>query len=409
MLTDVLVNPVAVARLRKGPAGPHLDKYVGWLLDQGYSHETIRAYVPASADFMTWARSGGYEVEVIDQGVLDAYRKHLLSEGRWQDHLGGSCNYYTGARSLVAFFRDSGLSPKQSIPEIEQVREFRFWLLQHRGLKESTCRVYTSVVTEFVEILGTDTEQYHAAAIRAFVLDKAKRLSTSGAKNVVTAIRNYLRFLIAVGECSVGLDDAVPRIAGWRLSSLPRYMEPDDVERVISACDPSTAVGARDRAILLLLARLALRAGDVAGLRLTDINWQEGRLLVAGKGRREAWLPLPQDVGDAILSYLDGMRPKVAVEAVFVSKSAPHRAVASHTVSHIAQRAIKRSGVETPFSGAHVFRHSAATAMLRRGVPLRDIGTLLRHESVESTALYAKVDIELLKTVARPWPGRSSC
>ena len=409
MLQDIYKERGALERFRSGPAGTYLDDFVAWLLLHGYSSQTIRAYVPATVDFATWARHAGLAADELDQGALNGFRKHLAATGRWVYRYGKASNYYSGARRFVAFLRETGVAKEPVSEQPAGVAEFQFWLVHHRGLAALTVETYVRVVVDLIASLGAEPERYEPVSVRAFVLDKSSRHSTNTAKNVVTAVRNYLRFLIASGKCPPGLDDIVPRIAGWRLSTLPRYLEPEDVERIIDACDSATPGGARDRAIVLLLARLALRARDVAILRLGDIDWEGGRMLVSGKARRESWLPLPQEVGDAVLDYLDRARPAAAGEAVFLNTTAPYRTITSHTVSQIARRAILRSGVEAPSLGAHVFRHSAATALLRRGVPLGGIAALLRHDSIESTAYYAKVDLELLRSIARPWPGRPAC
>jgi len=409
MLTNIYVNPSTATRRRARPGGDRLDAFVAWLSGRGYRKGTIHTYVKASGDFMAWAEAADVAEHALGQDALDNYRTHLSSTGRWQSGP-GKCNcYYAGARRFVEFLRVTGVIAPKVEPNDGPVETFRHWLLRHRGLRESTCINYCRAASRFVEAVGKRPEKYSAAAIRTFILDQAKGLGAEGAKAVAIALRNYLRFLIARGECPVGLDDAVPRFAAWRLASLPKHLSASAIERVTATPDTSTPIGTRDRAVLLLLARLGLRAGDVASLRLEDIDWHNGALRLVGKSRRECWLPLPQEVGDAILAYLERARPTVETDAVFVNAMAPYSQLASHTVSQIARRAIRRSGIEAPSHGAHVFRHSFATSMLRRGVSLREIGAILRHESVESTAWYAKVDSELLSTVAQPWPGRSSC
>jgi site-specific recombinase XerD len=213
-----------------------------------------------------------------------------------------------------------------------------------------------------------------------------------------------VRFLIASDRCAPRLDDAIPTIAMWRLATLPQYLPTDDIERIITACDPSIPLGARDQAIILLMARLGLRGSDIVGLRFTDINWQDATLVVSGKSRRETRLPLPQDVGDALLHYLESARPPVDLDHVFVTSMAPWGPISRQVVGQTAARAIKRAGICAPTSGSWVFRHSAATAMLRQGASLQTIGDILRHTSIETSAHYAKVDIDLLQQVARPWP-----
>jgi site-specific recombinase XerD len=221
----------------------------------------------------------------------------------------------------------------------------------------------------------------------------------------------FVRFLASKDLCRVDLLGAVPTVACWRLASLPRYLAEEDVERLIDSCNGSAAVGKRDRAILLLLARLGLRAGDIVHLRLQDIDWQNGWIHVSGKTRREARLPISKEVGRAIVSYLQNGRPKTTSDAVFVRSRAPFRALASHcAVSMLVDSAIRRAGIIRPGRGAaHLLRHSLASSMLRHGASLQDISTLLRHGSIETTQIYAKVDVTALKQIAQPWPEVPLC
>jgi integrase/recombinase XerD len=227
---------------------------------------------------------------------------------------------------------------------------------------------------------------------------------------ITTALRSYLRYLIAEGMCVTGLEAALPAVAAWRLSSLPRYLPASDVERVIAVCDPATPSGLRNRAIILLLARLGLRGDDVVHLRISDIDWQKANICLSGKGRREVLLPLTQEVGDAVFAYLTKGRPAVNSDYVFIRSIAPLRPF-SHTglVTKVVKRAMHRAGVVANFSGAHVLRHSAATRMLQQGISLQDISAILRHRSIETTVQYAKVDIDLLRLVAQPWPEVTLC
>ena len=283
---------------------------------------------------------------------------------------------------------------------------FRRFMFEHRGLAESTTNMYLRIIANFLDMTDGDISRVNAGEIRGFVLGYPHRQL----KNVASALRAFLRYLIAEGRCPAALEGAIPKVASWRFATLPHYLPASDVERIIAACDPSTPVGCRDRAIVLLLARLGLRAGDIVGLGVADIDWQDASLLVSGKGRREVRLPLPQEVGDAILAYLEHGRPPVAITQVFLRTPAPVRPFAdSSVVSGIVARAIRRAGVTARFRGAHVLRHSAATQMLRQGASLDQIGAVLRHASIESTAHYAKVDVALLRMVAQPWPEVTSC
>ena len=253
--------------------------------------------------------------------------------------------------------------------------------------------------------------QYEAKDIRQFVLSRTREYGPEHAKTVTTSLRMFLRYLVADGLCNPNLVAAVPTIAHWKLSSLPRYLPSEDVERVVAACDPSTHIGIRDRAIILLLARLGLRAGDVIALRLQDIDWEGASIRVAGKSRREERLPLPQHVGDALLKYLEEVRPNVNEDQIFMRSNAPiGRLRGSSIVSWIVGSAMRRAGVRGHSYGAHVLRHSAATQMLRDGASLEVVGSVLRHQSPDTTAHYAKVDFSLLQQVVQPWPGEvSSC
>jgi site-specific recombinase XerD len=243
------------------------------------------------------------------------------------------------------------------------------------------------------------------------ILTEAKQCSPSYVKTMTTALRGYLRFLGAAGVCPPGLERAVPLVPQWRLSSLPRYLSAMEVERLVASCDLRTVHGMRDRAILLLFARLGLRAADVRNMQLDDIDWTTGTLLVRGKGRREVRLPLPQEVGDAVLAYIDRSRPMVEEQRLFLRSCAPYRAFTnSSTISCVVSLALRRAGIENPPSrGANLLRHSAATAMLRGGATLQAVGSVLRHRSLDTTAHYAKVDLCMLQEIAQCWPGEQSC
>jgi len=216
----------------------------------------------------------------------------------------------------------------------------------------------------------------------------------------------FLRFLIAEGHCAVGLDFAIPTVAHWRLASLPRGLPPKDVERLIASCNQASAVGRRDRAILLLLARLGLRAGDIVHLRLSDIDWKDASIQVCGKGRRHVRLPLTQEVGQAIVDYLKKGRPRIDSDTLFIRCRPPFFTLSSSVaISDVVDRALRRAGVTRPSRGAaHLLRHSLATSLLRHSTSLKDISTILRHSSIETTQIYAKVDIPSLGQIAQPWP-----
>jgi integrase len=242
-----------------------------------------------------------------------------------------------------------------------------------------------------------------AADVTEFVLAACPGRAAGSAKLIVCALRSLLRWLHLTGVAPASLSIAVPSVAGWRLSGLPRGLEPAQLRRLLAACDRRTATGRRDYAIMLLLARLGLRAGEVARLELEDIDWRRGELAVLGKGNRAERLPLPADVGAAIAAYLRRGRPATAQwRSVFVRVHAPRRALTTGGVTMVVFDAAQRAGLGKIH--AHRLRHTAATAMLRAGSPLVEIGQVLRHRSPLSTAIYAKVDRDALAVLARPWP-----
>lgn len=229
------------------------------------------------------------------------------------------------------------------------------------------------------------------------------------AKCAATVARAFMRYLTMEGRCRPGLEAAILPVANWSLASLPRYVTADAVQQIVDAGGAAPRCGTRDRAILLLLARLGLRGGDIVRMRLCDIDWRRACVSVAGKGRREVRLPLPQEVGDAILAYLRG-RPAVASDRVFLRVRAPWWPLGGcSTITRIVSRAIGRAGVSAPTRGSNLLRHSVATAMLREGISLPAIGVVLRHRSPQTTAHYAKVDVEMLRAVAQPWLGGAPC
>jgi site-specific recombinase XerD len=239
------------------------------------------------------------------------------------------------------------------------------------------------------------------------MLERANAVSVERMKGIGVAIRAFLRFLIATGRCPAGRDHAMPNIAAWRLASIPRFLPEEDIARMLAGCDGERRL--RDRAIILLLVRLGLRASEVAGLTFDDIDWQHGSIHLCGKSRREELLPLTQEVGDAVLAHIERGRPALAVPALFITENAPRRPIERIVVKCLVARALKRGGIESGCKGAHMLRHSAATAMLRHGASLTAVGTVLRHRSPAMTVHYAKVDIALLVAIAQPWPGRLPC
>jgi len=415
MLEFFIDSEFKLRQLRSCPVGEHMDGFADRLHSAGYRRRPAQLILRGAAHLGHWASVRDIQVDGFDQPVLDSFFRHLARCACTHAFRGRTGNNAQGARHFVEHLQRTGIltsSAAKPEPLPALIEAFSDWMHRHRGVADSTLANHVPVAKEFLSALGDDPAAYDASRIRSFIFSRASRTGHSRAKQVMNTIRMFLRFLSVRGYCSPDLLGAVPRIAQWRLSSLPRFISAQDVERVIATCDPTDPRGSRDRAVILLLARLALRAGDVRDLRLTDICWSRGRLRVVGKGRCETWLPLPQDAGDAVLEYLDHCRPASEDDHVFLRVHAPFGPLpSSGPISKLVRRAIVRAGVKSPSLGAHVLRHSAATEMLRLGSSLDVIGAVLRHRSVESTAHYAKVDLTLLRSVAQPWPvdGGSPC
>jgi integrase/recombinase XerD len=416
MLEFYLENEDKLHQLRQCPVGNYLDDFAQRLQFSGYKQRPAQLTLRAAAHFGYWLLEHAVPIACADDELIDTFACHL-SICECSHGFQGRDNYHAvGARRFLNYLRTIGIVPPliiAPVPVAPLAIRFRDWMRQHRGVSEGTLANYLPLVEECLAALGDDTSTYDARQVQDYILAVAHRHGEGRTRSTVNAVRMFLRFLATYGYCSPDLVAAVPGIARWRLASLPRYIGAADVERLIATCNPGLAAGARDRAIILLLARLGLRAGDVRDLLLSDIDWLQGRLRVMGKGRCESWLPLPQEVGDAVLHYLEHFRPRVDDAHVFLRVYAPLGPLpSSGPISKLVRRAIQRAGIQAPSMGAHVLRHSAATAMLREGVSLDIIGAVLRHRSMESTANYAKVDAALLRAVTQSWPieeGAPSC
>jgi integrase/recombinase XerD len=412
MLETYLSSPVACARLRAGAAADRIDAFADWLHCAGYTQLSIKSMLVSLAGWTDWMRTAGYAAQDLLTG-LEACRAMLARQERVPRRGGPNKQSLAAAGVFVRFLRERGDIPFAAPASRPSERwpllgELRSWMRTHRGLTESSLDVYEGILAGLLDALGDDPSVYTAESLRAFVLERAKPHGIERAKSIAVAVRAFLRFLGATGRCAPGMDGAIPGYACWQSSATPRYLPLEDIERLIQSC-ADDAHGLRDRAVLLLLARLALRASDVAELRFPDIDWRNGTILVCGKARRQALLPLPQEVGDAILRYLERGRPPLAVPEVFVTFRAPLHPLTRAAVTQIVRSALRRCGIRAPINGAHVLRHSAATAMLRQGASLAGVGAVLRHRSARTTTIYAKVDFDLLSGIAQPWPEVAPC
>jgi integrase/recombinase XerD len=412
MLETHLHSPVTRRRLRTGLAGDHIDAFADWLQVHGYKPVSIDLLLRSLAGWTDWMLDKGFTAQDLVPG-LEACRYAVKEQARVRYSRGPNHDSVKAAAVYIRFLREKGelSTPVGTPPASERWPiwgEFRLWARQHRGLTEATLDVYQGILIGLLETLGDDASTYSTEALRTFVFERARPHGIYRAKSIVVAVRAFLRFLGATGRCSLGLEHAIPGFASWQLSSVPRFLIAEDVERVIASCT-NYVFGLRDQAVLLLLARLGLRASEVAQLRFADIDWCKASISVCGKGRRQELLPLSQEVGDAILLYLTHARPALRTPELFISVLAPLRPLTRASVTHVVRSALRRAGIKAPINGAHVLRHSVATSMLRQGASLADVGAVLRHRDPMTTAHYAKVDFGLLSEIAQPWPEVSSC
>jgi integrase/recombinase XerD len=413
MLSALFAARSRIRALRDGPAGVLLEGFAGALWELRYALITARRHLRSAEHFIDWTRRQGLAIAELDVQALAQFGHHLdrcrcvFAHANRREVVGG-------ARIFLTYLRDAQLISASALqdaaPDPPLWSGFAQWMRQQRGTCAATLANYHRPIRELLRQLGDVPSRWEIRQLRAFVLAQSRRSGWVATKHCTTALRMFLRFLITEGACPVGFDAAIPTIAHWRLAALPRYLQPADVERVIASCDRQSPVGRRDRAIVLLLARLGLRAGDIVALRLRDVDWRGAWIHVWGKSGRHTRLPLTQEVGQAIAAYLQHGRPSTNADTVFVRSRAPFRPFRSQCVSVIVAQALRRAGVARPSRGAaHLLRHSVATSMLREGGSLQDIAAVLRHRSIETTQIYAKVDVNALQAIAQPWPEVSPC
>jgi site-specific recombinase XerD len=403
-------------RLRAGLSGPHIDGFAEALEHRGYSHATAIRYLRAAAHLGCFVQRKGAALADINASTLEDFRRHL-PRCRCPQSNGGRTGYHAqfGVKLFLRHLVQCGTCPSPSVSTEKQdsvpplVAAFQAWFQTHCGVAQPTLRLYSRGAVELLGALGEDVRTWTPQALRSFLLESANQCGAETTQKLITSLRAFLRYLSFRGEARLDLDLAIPAIAHWRLASLPRCLSAKELELLIAACDGDTPTRLRDRAIVLLLSRLGLRAGDVAQLRFADINWENGTLQVIGKGRYQVRLPLPQDVGDALLRYLECRSQVDHTDRIFLRSIAPFRPfISAHCVSGVVKRSLERAGIKAPVRGAHLLRHTAATEMLRNGVPLDQIGLVLRHRSIDVSAYYAKVDVALLRQIAQPWPEVNS-
>lgn len=395
-----------------GLLGTHVESFLEYLRSAGYAERTLRKKRWIAASFTQWTRGKQVAIGDLNESHVAAFveRSRQRRKARVSFEL-AVLRLFLGYLRLEAVVPSLPLRIESSPAEALQHR-YVDYLRNERGLTENSILVYSPYIHDFLTELAVGSgsaspKGLDAQAVQGFLLDHVRDKSSEYSRLLATALRSFLHFLFLRGETVIDLSPSVPMVRRWRQASVPAFISPEEVERILSTTDRSTPSGRRDHAILLLLARLGLRAGEVVALELGDIGWRTGEILVRGKGRVLDRLPLLSDIGEALAFYLRQDRGGSTSRRVFLRMLAPRIGLTGPaSVGHIVRRALARAGLRPPSRvAAHLFRHSLATRMIRNGASIAEISEILRHRSQDSTAIYAKVDFQALHGVARPWPG----
>lgn len=409
MLEKYFVRPTRIRQLRRGPLGPHLDELAGELHRQGYAVSTAQSRLSICARFGAFARSEGVELAAFDERLVGRFLDDLATEGRFPE--AGPAMVL-----LLAHLRARGaIAPASAATKVvvrnPLVEAFDVYLRDVKGLQPSTRESYrrgAARVLRWIEGKRRPLASLSRADVLSFIsASMVDAPSASWRKHVCSETRCFLRFVGGEGHAPMGLEAAVPRTARWRLDTVPRHLPWEQVRRLIDSVDTTHPVGLRDKAVLLVLAMLGLRNGDVRRMRLADVRWRTGELhLPRTKCSKARVLPLPREVGAALADYVLHGRPPLDVPEVFVRHRAPRGAfTSSGGIGAIVADHLRRTGIATPCRGAHMLRHSMATRLVNAGVPIKTIADVLGHQSIDTTAIYTKVDVTRLSMAALPFPA----
>jgi len=408
MLENAFKHVIRDKTLCKNPLAIYLQPFATSLIEDGYPDRTIQWKLELVGGFGQWLRRSRVLVTDVNEQLIETFIEDRHRVRRIHRNDRRTFNQF------LDHLRKRGVVPspkpiRDQSPLVDTLNRYERYLRSERGLATATIINYESFLQKFLTKRFGERpflfRQLRASDISDFVLRHVDGMSRGRAQIMTTAFRSFFRFLFRNGDLQVDLAASVPTVAHWRLSTVPKYMIPEQVKRVLETCDRQTAVGRRDYAIFLLLARLGLRAGEIVSLELDDIDWRAGEILVRGKGSRHDRMPLAADIGEALTAYLRSDRPACRTRRVFVRTNAPRRGFAgASTVSAIVRCALERADLHPAFKGAHLLRHSLATSMLRSGATMGEIGEVLRHRLSKTTEIYAKIDFDALRSLAHPWP-----
>jgi site-specific recombinase XerD len=396
-------------RLKSGCHGQLVELYAARLAKDGLSRRGRWRSLSLLGDLMDWIATIGSKLTDLDERMAEQYLRHRAGKQSIQP------GDQAALRRLLSVLREAGTIAPAALPPLtphEQIFEaFSQYLQDERGLAPKSILRHLPVIRQFLREVcpagAGDLGRISQEDVTRYVERHARDWSAESGKAMCWSLRSFLRYLHHQGLNPLTLASCVPSIRRWKFAGLPTYLSAAQVQKALDCCDRATAMGRRDYAILMMLAKLGMRAGEIATLTLDDIDWRSGEMLISAKGRRRARMPLPPDVGAAVVAYLRDGRPRSSCRRLFLRTLAPHVGFASGgAITMIAKTALKRAGIRGyAHQGAHIFRHSLATELLRSGATLSEIGQLLRHVSHDTTRIYAKVDIEALRTLSLPWPG----
>jgi site-specific recombinase XerD len=398
--------PLASLGRQLGSWAEYLKRYTTLIEERGYSPASVKNQIQLITRLIQWLRRRHTGIHLLDETIVQRFLRRRPEAAR----RGDAATSYRFLHTL----REQAIVPPQHKPPLSSkqrlISNYERYLLEERGLAPATVVNNAGFIDQFLSARFREAplnpSQLRAPDVTDFVRHHAHKLSPGRAQLLVTALRSFLRYLQHQGKITTDLAVCVPTVARWSFAALPKFLPADSVQKVLDRSERRTPIGRRNYAILLLLARLGLRACEVVALNLEDIDWENARITIRAKGGRWNQLPLPTDVGEALALYLRRARPSCSCRKVFIRGRAPLRGFAgSQSICTVVRDALDRAGVKSARKGAHLFRHSLATSMIRQGASLDEIGELLRHRSPNTTAIYAKVDLPALRPLALPWPG----
>lgn len=405
----IINNQVVLSRALEGPLAAHIGPFAQSQSAQGYARSSIHRQVLLAARLSHWLQQQGVALRHVSSGHLSRYLQGRTRRARSRQGDAAALRYLLDFLCREGVIAAEKIAARRPTAAEGYAHEYAEYLRDARALARTTIINYVPFIRGFLtDRFGAGPvrlAQLNAGDVVRFVQQQAPHLHLKRAKLLTTALRSFLQYARYRGDVTLDLAAAVPIVANWSMPSIPRAIGVDQVRQLLASIDRHTAIGRRDCAIVLLLARLGLRSGEVAFLELEDIDWDAGQVSVRGKRDQRTALPLPSDVGAAIAAYLRGGRPRSTSRRVFLRNKAPIRGFLSQcAVGSIVRHALQHAGIQAPTKGAHQFRHALATDMLRHGASLTEIGEVLRHRNPQTTTIYAKVDLTALRTLALPWP-----